>query len=238
MYANSFEHIQKQILWYGFYERESILTWELLLDKEMTILDIGANSGYYSLIASPKVKEVYAFEPSSAIRESLEKNIALNHCENISTQPYALNDTSGQKEFYHSEADNSGMSGLSQPENFSGKSEIVETISLDEWMASRQLDNIRVIKIDVEGSEMKVLTGMKDTLSKQQPIVFIEIINEQLNKFGYNHADIYRFFSKYRYLPHEIIAPGILKLIHEPMESYNIIFMPSKYKLPKGITVR
>ena len=48
------DHIQRTILWYGFYEKDSILTWEKLIDRDSVVFDIGANIGYYTLIAAHK----------------------------------------------------------------------------------------------------------------------------------------------------------------------------------------
>ena len=57
------EHIQQQLFWYGFYEKIYVLTWEAFILPGAVVLDIGANFGYYSMVAAPKASAVYAFEP-------------------------------------------------------------------------------------------------------------------------------------------------------------------------------
>jgi hypothetical protein len=52
--VNPKEHVQKDIFWYGFYEKKYVLAWELLIQSDFSVADIGANAGYYSLVASKK----------------------------------------------------------------------------------------------------------------------------------------------------------------------------------------
>ncbi len=231
------EHIQRQLFWYGFYEKESILTWELFMNKDKVVCDIGANTGYYSLVAAPLCRQVYSFEPSGSNREGLKKNIALNGCKNISVQSYALSDTAGQSVFYDSANDNSGMSGLTKPGNYSGINETVSTITLDEWMSKHSVGHVDMIKADVEGAEMLLLTGMKETLIQSRPVIFMEICNELLNKFGHRDADIFEFLNNHNYSGYEILEPGILKQVVEPVESDHLVFLPAGYILPGKISI-
>ncbi len=231
------EHIQRQLFWYGFYERDSILTWEFFMNKNKVVLDIGANTGYYSLVAAPLCHRVFSFEPSAKTREGLNKNIALNACENISVQSYALSDAVGRSVFYESAADNSGMSGLAEPENYSGKQETVSTITLDEWMNTHGVEQADMIKADVEGAEMLLLAGMKETIVKSRPVIFMEIRNELLNKFGYRLTDIYEFLYRYNYSGYEILEPGVLKQVIEPVESDHLVFLPAGFDLPGKINI-
>ena len=95
MYVIPSEHIQQQLFWYGYYEKKAILTWEAFIHKGDTVLDIGANTGYYSLVAASKAKQVYAFEPATSIRQLLEKNITLNKINNIKVQAVAISNKTG-----------------------------------------------------------------------------------------------------------------------------------------------
>ncbi len=238
MYVSPGDHIQRQIFWYGYYEKESILTWERFINGQTTVLDIGANIGYYSLVASPLAGKIYSFEPSAGIRELLTKNIAFNKCNNVSIQPFAVSNTIGQAKFYKSMPENSGMSGLSEPENFSGKTETVSVITLDEWATQNDIPKISIIKADLEGAEMNLLSGMKKTLSAHRPVLFLEVRNELLSKFGYRHTDIFDFLLEYGYSGYEIITQGLLKSLDKPIESDHIVFLPNNYSLPDGIMIK
>lgn len=211
MQVNPTEHIQQQLFWYGYYEKNIVQVWESLIQENCTVLDIGANAGYYSLVAAKRAKQVYAFEPSPAIRQQLEKNIAINGIKNISVEPYAVSNEAGKATLYVSANDNSGMSGLQPAANFSGITETVNTIRIDEWIRSKNSPKINAIKIDVEGAELKVLEGMKQLLGKDKPPVFIEVADSLLVKYGYSSLDIYRFFENIHYVAFEMDAENKLK---------------------------
>ncbi len=235
MYVNPSEHIQQQLFWYSYYEKEAILTWEAFINKDFVVLDIGANAGYYSLVAAPRARKVYAFEPSTTSLAELTKNIRLNQFSNIEVCPYAVSAETGKGTLYISVADNSGMSGLEVPEIFSGITEVVATVSLDEWVSSSAIAAVDLIKIDVEGAEMNVLTGMKQLVQQYQPVIFIEIIGSLLDKFKHTPASIYQFLFSCNYSAYEIIKPGLLKQVTEPKEADSIIFLPRNYTIPAGV---
>lgn len=204
IYVNPSEHIQRQLFWYGYYEKEVILTWEAFLQDDSIVLDIGANTGYYSLIAARKAKQVYAFEPSPLMRQQLQQNIALNAIQNISVEPYAASDESGSATLYLSTNDNSGMTGMQPAENFSGTTEIVKTISIDEWLTTKGSPKIHMIKIDVEGAEMKVLKGMEELLKRDHPGIFIEVIPGLLEKYNHTAEHLFQFLAALGYDPYEV----------------------------------
>jgi FkbM family methyltransferase len=219
MQVNPTEHIQQQLFWYGYYEKEVIQLWESFTHADFTVLDIGANTGYYSLIAAKRAKQVYAFEPSPAVRQQLEKNIGINNIQNITVEPYAVSDTTGSATLYISANDNSGMTGMQPAENFSGITETVSTISIDEWIRSNVSPTINAIKIDVEGAELKVLEGMKQLLERDHPPVFIEVVDSLLVKYNYTPSDIYQFFESIQYAAFEIDAESKLKKLDRNEQS-------------------
>lgn len=232
MYVNPSEHIQQQIFWYGYYEKEVIGIWESFLHSHFTVLDIGANAGYYSLIASKKAKQVYAFEPSPLMREQLEKNITLNGIRNISIEPYAVSNQNGSTTLYLSSNDNSGMTGMQPAENFSGATEIVNTIRIDEWILTKDSPTIDVIKIDVEGAEMKVLEGMKGLLEKDHPDIFIEIIPSLLEKYGHAAEDIFTYLDMLDYAPYKFTGNNIRKVKPDEKSQHEMFYFMLKRHLP------
>ena len=229
MYVNPSEHIQQQLFWYGYYEKNSILTWEAFVKPDDIVFDIGANTGYYSLVAAPKAKRVYAFEPAQSIRRSLEKNIQLNKFSNISVEDYAISNERKETQLYLSDRDNTGMTGLYPAENFKGNIEFIRTITLDEWATDHITQRIAMIKIDAEGSEMNILTGMEIILKEQKPVIFIEILTELLKRFGHAPADIFKYLWSYGYTAYEPVKPQVLQLLSEPKESDTVIFLPEGY---------
>lgn len=231
------DHIQKDIFWYGFYEKDSVLTWHSFIKNDSVVFDIGANIGFYTLVAANKIKtgHIYAFEPVKDIVRLLKTNIELNNFNNISIIPFAVSNKKTISPIYISSQDNLGMSGFHKPQNYSGKIDYVETISLDEWIKEMKIPKLDVVKIDVEGAELQVLKGMKKIIESNKPIFFIELINENLKKFGHDISDIYNFFKHLDYEPFEIIQPKQLRILNVEKESYCILFLPKNYKFQNDI---
>jgi len=148
-----------------------------------TVLDIGSNRGYMSVLAGLKVGatgRVFCFEPNPIIHGGLQEHLRLNQIiGHVEASTLALSNChSSNVTFFISTLEaNSGLSSLTpHPEllanqNLCSKNTIaVETITLDEWLKVKEIDRpIDFIKIDVEGAEMLVLEGAKETLAKRPP---------------------------------------------------------------------
>ena len=220
------DHIQKTILWYGFYEKESILTWEKFVKKDSVVIDIGANIGYYTLVAAGKAESgaVHSFEPISENFLALQNNIRLNNLTNVIANNSGVSDMELSAPFFISADDNIGMSGLKPAENFSGVSETKPIITLDNYAVKNNLQKIDLIKIDIEGNEMNALKGMTNILKKYKPILFIEVVNEHLIKFDTSADEVYSFLRSMGYEAYEIVAANNLKEIKNVEEGEMIIF--------------
>lgn len=230
------EHIQQQLFWYGYYEKEAVLTWETLIGKDHTVIDIGANAGYYTLIAAPRAKQVIAFEPSHEIRAQLEGNVRRNGFENVRIESFALSNVTRQADLFLSRADNTGMSSLQPPENFPGKKESVSVITLDEWIATQPISSLTLVKIDVEGAEWNVLSGMTGILAKYKPVLFVEVISELLARFGHSVNDVYDLLHNLGYAAYEIVAPNTLRRVMNPAEADTIVFISADFQWPTSIS--
>lgn len=229
------EHIQQQLFWYGYYEKDAILTWEQMIQADAVVLDIGANTGYYSIIAAKKSRHIYAFEPGSSNRKKLEENTRLNKLDNITVLPYAVSDKQGDTELFIAGDNNTGMNSLEQPGNFSGHKEVVAVVSIDDWVAENNIPGISLIKIDVEGSEMKVLKGMQAVIEEQKPVFFMEVIGQLLMQSGHSVNDIYNFLFSRGYNAYGIIKPFRLKRITTPKEGDSIVFAHASAVFPAAI---
>jgi FkbM family methyltransferase len=137
------------------------------------ILDIGANIGNHSLFFAKflNCETVYSFEPFPRNLLLLKKNMQ-NFTHKSKIYEIALSNKEGTMPLYNSQADNFG--GFSLHSYSNGTSFIVNSsinvITLD----SLNLDNISMIKIDVENHENEVLEGAKQTILRNKPIIFIE----------------------------------------------------------------
>lgn len=223
------DHIQRTLLWYGFYEKDSILKWEQFIQDDSVVIDIGANIGYYTLIAANKAGKgwVHCFEPVTISYEALQQNIQLNHLTNVTANAVGISNSEALQTYYISSADNRGMSGMKHPENFSGLVEKKQTITLDSYAIKNNLSRIDLIKIDIEGNELNALKGMQTILTQNRPALFIEVIKEHLTKFGTGIDEVYAFLQSYGYTPYKIGSGNNLKPIETAEEGELIIFICS-----------
>jgi FkbM family methyltransferase len=171
-------------------------TLKRILTSEDTFLDVGANIGAVSFLASRivgKAGKVYSFEPENKNLKTFQTNINLNNIKNIGLMPLACTEKSGYAIFNVSK--NPGEHSLGEtlsPLNVV-KQVKVKTTSLDDFVKKEKIKKIKLIKIDVEGQELGVLMGAKQILKRMHPIILFECWNKE--KF----EEISKFFNKYGY---------------------------------------
>jgi FkbM family methyltransferase len=229
MLLNPTEHIQQQLFWYGYYEKELGDLLKKTIKPGDVFLDLGANIGYFSLLVannSPSVK-VISFEPVAGLFQNMNDNISLNNIKNISTVNAAVGEISGEEELFVSAPDNLGMSSFQQPENYSGKKEIVKVVAIDDWFKTSRLPKIDVIKLDIEGSELGALMGMKEVLQKEKPILIVEVNPETLSMFNLKPSDIYDYLKQLNFEGFLILEGAKLKHLNrvEINQTTNVLFL-------------
>ncbi|MGD0712250.1 MAG: FkbM family methyltransferase [Bacteroidales bacterium] len=190
--------IENEIFWKGLdkgLEPETIWIWKLLSKESKTIVDIGANTGIYSLLAknlNPGC-DVYCFEPSRSTFKELIKNIECNYFD-IQAFEMAVSDSNSEKIFYDLFKKNQTSASLS-PEKMKDNPDfdgpineyLVKTTTLDEFIKAKEINIVDLIKIDVELHEPEVFAGLIGVLEKHKPIVIFEVlisnVAEKLNSF-------------------------------------------------------
>lgn len=199
--------VQNLIFFFRIYEFEKneTRTWLSLVENNSVILDIGANIGYYSLLATDKFPEVkvYAFEPAPKTFDSLKNNINLNGYKNISAYNIGISDREGVFDLYLSTDANTGMTSLAIPGDYSGRKVSVQVECIDEFRIKEAIPQITLVKIDVEGNELNVLHGMTASISSDRPVICIEIMDANLRKFNHSSKDVFDFFTSNNYSCYE-----------------------------------
>jgi FkbM family methyltransferase len=197
-------------------EKTELLYFLSSLRKGMTVLDIGANIGYYSLLAAARIAKngkVHSFEPVRETYSRLQQNITLNEFKNIEAHRYIIHDHIGEMDIFVADKSNTGSSSLSRSmENFSNTVQKVQTITIDSYIKSRQIKSVDIVKIDVEGSELFVLKGMRNLLKRDNMKIFTEINGENLKKQNTTPQDIANLLKNYDYFPYKITEKGIEKI--------------------------
>lgn len=161
---------------------ESYVARELrqLLSPGTTFVDIGANIGYFSLLAAVLINpqgRVIAFEPKPDNCELLRLSIAENDFDNIEVHIKAVADKAGTLSFSSGGADSNGrIMNDSEVASQPFPLPTVEAVTLDEALGD--LDHIDVVKMDIEGAEPRALEGMGEIIKKHRPIIITEFSPE------------------------------------------------------------
>ncbi len=162
----------------------------------MSVLDVGAHIGYFSLLAGRHVGptgRVWSFEPDPANRASLECNIKANGMADlVSVVPVAVTSTVGDSLLYRVAGDTGSSTVYPQAE--AGDEAIeVSTTSLDAWAASQGWPPVDLVKMDAEGAEGAVLAGMTELVKRNPKIVAIlEFQADALEAAGEDPLDFLR----------------------------------------------
>lgn len=179
-------------------------------DQCETIFDVGANIGYYTLQFAQRTDgKVYAFEPMNYLYKTLLKNIELNELNNVYPEKKIVSDQVGKQRIYFSGMDNTAASSVvNQTEIY----EDVSSINLDQFCKEKNVESIDLIKIDVEGFELKVLKGLTEMLkSHKVRHLFIEIVERHLERAGNSSEELIHFMNQFSYKGYSIKSVSIEK---------------------------
>ncbi|MFA5879704.1 MAG: FkbM family methyltransferase [Candidatus Margulisiibacteriota bacterium] len=148
----------------------------LLPEKNITFYDIGANTGYYGILAACLDKQkitTYSFEPIMEFANCIKESAKINHLDNINIFNIALGNENITKEIQLAGSGSSLNPKFNDNEKLPKQKITVK--KLDDIIKINNINHPDFIKIDVEGYEYEVLQGSLDTIKKSLPILFIEI---------------------------------------------------------------
>jgi FkbM family methyltransferase len=183
----------------GTYESERFMTilFTKLVTDGMIAVDVGAYVGYYTLLAARAVGnkgKIFCFEPEPSNYALLLKNIEENNCNNVVPVQKAVTNTTGTIKLFIAK-DPSGHSVVSGNPN--QLAIMVNSTTLDDFFVGREYP-IHVIKIDVEGAEMRVLQGMRNIIAKNRELnIFTEFSPEALKVAGCLPKEYFKGIANY-----------------------------------------
>lgn len=140
--------------------------------------DIGANIGFFSLVAARAVGSsghVYAFEPVPQNVDAIHESARLNNLEWVDVFAEAVGARTGRDEIWLTRhIGGAALASADAPPDVQGRME-VDVVTLDLAISSRGLRPPTLVKVDVEGAEIDVLAGMAETMTRVRPAVLYEI---------------------------------------------------------------
>lgn len=187
-----------------YFEEDILIALDKYINNDFVILDIGANIGNHSLYWSKKrnVSRIYSFEPIRDTFAILKKNIELNDLiGTVRPMNIGLSDekTMGKiKVFRYSD-----VGGTSIKKDISGsiQLECLDNIEIKE-------NRVDFVKIDVEGHELNLLNGAKQTLQKHKPYIFIE-------SFPANYKEVNKILINWGYILKKTFADHNYLYVHK-----------------------
>jgi len=174
------------------------------------VLDVGANIGIVSIWLSKRAKVVYSFEPDSSNAEFMKQNLKLNDVTNVILSELAVGKQTGEAVFYTREA--FGHHGL-QCKHISKVSKIenVAVVTLDDFCDQNGIQEISILKIDIEGGELDALIGLNKYLAgKKVKMIIFEHAPILLENDRESRLAVFNYLSNFGYeifsLDHHIMS--------------------------------
>ncbi len=165
--------ISKELIDHGIREKPSVDYIKTILRPDMTVLDLGANIGYYALFEANKVNYVHAIEPVKYNFNLLAKNIELNNYSNISAYQLAIGGNNGTTKIYTSKRCNWATivpeeqrfgKYIDRFNRFKKGVEEVPIYTLDKFVEKYAIKQVDMLRMDVEGAEIDIIEGGLNTI--------------------------------------------------------------------------
>ncbi len=165
-------------------ERLATAEFQKRLKPGMTVVDIGANIGYYALMEAMAVGsggKIYAIEPISENVALLKKNVEANDYGNIEVFENAIGERNGEMDIFMSKRSNLSTFCENEGLDMSGKTRAVKVCSLDSFLEGKRKPDF--VRMDVEGFEYEILAGMGKVMKSSSNLqLFIEVHADFLGK--------------------------------------------------------
>lgn len=205
---------------------EQAFLWSFLREGDI-FLDVGAHCGLFSALASQVIGDggrVLAFEPNPDVLPFLMANTQRDRVE---IHAVALSDASGEAMLWQGGASDTALSSIAY-ELSNSKHSMVKTQTLDDLLAALGIGQVALAKVDVEGSELRLFRGAKETLKKKSVLAFVvEFTEENMRKSGYSALQLAAQLIECGYQPYKLAteAADLVPFdVQESIEYENILF--------------
>jgi FkbM family methyltransferase len=235
------DHVSQPILDGNFEQAESSFV-QRFLKSGMSVLDIGAHHGFYTLLCSHVVGaegRVYAFEPSTRERNALLKHLRLNRRTNVQVMDFALGSENGDGSLYVVDGSQTGCNSLRPPKVQSGTAQVkVHVRRLDDWLEQQGILHIDFVKLDVEGGEIYALNGAERLLElRPRPVLLIEVQDIRARAWGYKARELIDDLRGRGFKWFSITGGGYLKPLNTDAEEFDGNFVACPHERERDLQV-
>ncbi|WP_241179994.1 FkbM family methyltransferase [Humisphaera borealis] len=204
--CNLQDGIAREVCFTGMYEPQETLVLRQLLSPGQVLLDVGANWGYFTLLAAHCVGSagrVISLEPDPRLFPQLQTNITLNRLAHVQAIQVAAADREGTMTLagFDEAGENFGVSRLvANGDKVHGRCFPVRTASLDTILEEYNIDTVDVLKMDIEGAEGLALRGLEQSLSTHRVRrLLLEVHPHDLLRYGIRAEDILQSLTNFGY---------------------------------------
>lgn len=237
------DQVQRQI-YYGLYEEDETRFILTQLKAGNVFLDIGANVGYYTLLAAEIVGEggrVHAFEPIPSNCATLREMVAENRLINVEINQVAVSDGCEETTtlYLREGADSSGLASIARSPTAKNLPISVSTTSLDNYVREKGVKHISLIKLDIEGAEPLAVRGGTALLaSADAPDIVMEINPFLLARSGSSPSQLKGLLVAHGYTLYPINPHGLgAALAVEANEKHLInVFATKRVRAEAGVS--
>jgi FkbM family methyltransferase len=217
------------IYWLGLegFEGATMKIFTHLLRHARTVIDIGANTGIYALLAGLENsgRAVYAFEPMPKVFKELKKNVYRNQLANVFPFQYAVSNFEGETQFHTYPSVRLPYISSIKKTHSDSITINVEVVTLDSFVKRYRLSNIDLLKIDTESTEPLVMEGAKETIARDLPLIICEVLSE-----AGTESELQKRLAYYEYEYFLITPEGLIrreKIIGDHLNgNFNYLFVP------------
>lgn len=199
------------IIYKQYPEKEELEYVHKTLSEKDVFIDVGANIGLVSLIASSKIKKgkIYSFEPSDIPRRTFQENIRLNNIKNIYLFDEVVSNKIGNIYFSRESACEIDHIAFLNRDGLG----IVrkKSVTIDQFVKQNKLNNVDLLKIDVEGAEKYVFEGMINSLRNKIIKKIVFEVNPKCVNYGYQTSYTPELLKHYGYKIYELSKGGKTK---------------------------
>ena len=203
-----------------------------LIDSD--VIEVGSNNGHFTIEFAELVGNkgrVFAYEPQRIIFQQLCCNLFLNGIDNVFAYQLAIGNEKGVVKFEYADYFNNGSVNFGDVSVYDDKKsnfnsfEEVQSDTIDSF----EFNEVKVIKIDVQGYESNVINGALKTIEKHRPYIFIEIEEKCLIKFGSSEKELIKIIEDLGYvvkrfqvgIPYSSSSGYCLDCVCIPKEKYD-----------------
>jgi len=228
----------------GTWEPHVTATFRALLSLGDVCIDVGANIGYFALLASRLVGpqgRVYALEPAPDVYKALCSNLERNSVTNVTPLCVAAGDADGQALLYLASSGRSSIrppAGAGRAHAAAERQTTIRTQRLDSVVSASDLPRVRLVKIDVEGYEPEVVRGLERVFERGgRPVVILEVsparnseaaVAERASFCARHRLKTYQLVDEGLVSGREDVAPALIETTATATERHELLLVPEE----------